>query len=51
MSTPPGDDGRRFLNLSAGALAVVIAVVIVLPIVVCLGMCFLGSVGAAVDPT
>lgn len=36
-------DGRRFLNLSGGMLALVIALVILTPILCCAGMAVIGA--------
>lgn len=40
-----GTDGRRFLNLSGGMLALVIALVILLPILLCLCLGAIGAIG------
>lgn len=37
-------DGRKFLNLSGGMLALVIALVILLPILCCVGLAMIGAV-------
>lgn len=47
---PPPNDGRKFLNLSAGMLALVIAVVILAPILLCFGCLAMGILGMAAHP-
>lgn len=37
-------DGRKFLNLSGGMLALVIALVILMPILCCAGLSMVGAV-------
>lgn len=44
--------GLTFLGMSGGILALVIAAVIILPVLCCVGMMFFGVIGAATtDPT
>ena len=40
---------RRFMNLSAGMLMLVITAVILLPLVLCLGCCAMGGIGSVLD--
>jgi len=38
-------DGRKFLNMSGGTLALVIALVVLLPIVCCGALTVIGAIG------
>ena len=42
------DGSRQFANLSVGALALIVAAVIVLPVVLCLACCVIGGIGGSV---
>lgn len=47
---PPPSDGRKFLNMSGGVLALVIAVVLIAPILLCFGCLAMGILGMAANP-
>ena len=47
---PKRDPGLTFLGMSGGILMLVIALVILFPILCCVGMMVMGIVGSAVSP-
>jgi hypothetical protein len=49
--TPPPDQGKRFLNMSGGILALVIAGVVALCCVLPLVLCLVSAISGAFDET
>ena len=50
LPPPPSNPGLTFLGMSGGILALAITLVIVLPLLACVGCCLFGGIGALFAP-